>query len=226
MGSVSDPFDKERPLARQRRRTTVPNRELVVYALYLLGGASKRIHTEDVARKAHQLFPDSFSWTRYPEFPDKDIVRVALTDARKAQYGGLIDGRTGQHRGHSSKTKRDPVLDGWALSDAGIEWMLLNEAKLDKLAGSDSGPKEHRQKVLKQLGRIRRHPLFASFAKDPERFTPDIGNLAALLRCRVDADTSVWSKRLDQLRRKAKIAQQDDIVAFVDLCEAYYRTQS
>lgn len=86
-----------------------PNRELVVYALSVLGGDSKPIHTEDIALKCHELFPESFSWTKHPEIPDKDIVRVALTDARKRQHGVLVEGRTGQRQGHSAKTKRRPA---------------------------------------------------------------------------------------------------------------------
>ena len=48
------------------------SREMVVYVLGLLGGESRKIHTEDIAIKCHSLFPDSFSWTKYPEIPDKD----------------------------------------------------------------------------------------------------------------------------------------------------------
>jgi len=69
------------------------NRELVVYCLYVVGGATERVHTEDLALKCWELFPDSFSWTKYPNYPDKDIVRVALTDARKEKYGALVSGR-------------------------------------------------------------------------------------------------------------------------------------
>jgi hypothetical protein len=43
------------------------NRELVVYCLYVAGGATERVHTEDLALKCWELFPDSFSWTKYPQ---------------------------------------------------------------------------------------------------------------------------------------------------------------
>lgn len=203
-----------------------PNRELVVYALHVLNGAINRVHTEDIALKAHELFPDSFSWTRYPQLPDKDIVRVALTDARKAQYGGLIEGRTGQHRGHSSKTKRDPQPDGWTLTAAGAKWILSNQKRLDGLVTSGAPDKAHRQNVLKQLARIRTHRLFAEFVKKPADFSPDIGGLAELLKCRVDAPRDVWTDRLERIRRKARIAEYEDVLRFADACEAAYRAES
>ena len=202
-----------------------PNRELVVWTLHLLGGAVSRVHTEDIARKAHELFPDSFSWTKYPDLPDKDVVRVALTDARKPKYGAHIEGRSGQHRGQSSKTKRDPQRDGWILTAAGVEWILSNQKRLEGLGRSAGRPKEHRQKVLRQLGRIHTHPLFSDFVVDPTGFSPDIGGLAALLRCRVDAPREVWIERLEGVRRVARVSEQEDVLRFADACEEAYRVQ-
>ena len=157
---------------------TTPNRELVVFTLHLLDGAVNRVHTEDIAREAHKLFPDSFSWTKYPDLPDKETVRIALSDARKTKYGSLVEGRAGQHRGQFSKTKRDPQPDGWTLTEAGVKWISSNQKQIGSLVGSAAKPKLHRQKVLKQLARIKGHRLFADFVRDRTKFNPDIGGLA------------------------------------------------
>lgn len=202
----------------------VPNRKLVVIALSLLGGGTKRIHTEDIALKCHELFPGSFSWTKYPEYPDKDIVRVALTDARKEKYGALVDGRAGQNLGLSSRTKRKPESDGWMLTAKGIEWINENSGLVDGLPITGQ-MKEHRQQVLKQLKRIRQHTLFSHFLEDQERFNPSIGDIAELLRCRVDAEQEVWEKRFDTITRKASVAGHDDILAFVSKCRKAYQSQ-
>lgn len=194
-----------------------PNRELVVFALFLLGGESRRVHTEDVAKKCFELFPHSFSWSRYPEYPDKDIARVALTDARKPQYGALVDGRAGQKRGLAARTHRDPVDDGWRLTPAGLVWVREREAALNALV--DTGMvKEHRQVLLLQLKRFRQHPLFVRYAEDPNRFSPMIGEVAELMRCRVDAEQSIWDERFDKTRRQAMSAGQDDVLDFIERC--------
>ncbi len=195
-----------------------PNRELVVYALYLLGGDSRRVHTEDVAVKCHELFPDSFSWTRYPQFPDKDVVRVALTDARKPKYGGVVEGRAGQRLGQSAKTQRKPIEDGWALTEAGAQWIREHASSLDEYAGAGA-VKEHRQKVLKQLARIRAHWLFGRYEEDPERFNPMVGDIADLLRCRVDAERRIWDSRFEKVRRQSTAAGQEDVLDFISLCQ-------
>lgn len=182
------------------------------------------MHTEDIALKCFELFPGSFSWVKHPKFPDKDIVRVALTDARKSRYGALAEGRTGQKRGMSSKTRRDPVEDGWVLTQSGIEWMRQNLNFLEDFAGSAT-LKQHRQKILRRLKRIRDHRVFVQYADSPERFHPMIGDLADMLRCRVDAEPEVWRDRFDKLKREAGSAEQEDTLDFAAKCEQAYLEQ-
>ena len=201
-----------------------PNRELVVYAVYLLGGDSERVYTEDIALKSFELSPASFSWVKHTQYPDKDIVRVALTDARKEQYGALVEGRTGQKRGLTAKTLRKPMDDGWVLTSAGVQWIQKNLADLQRIAG---GPvRQHRQKVLKQLKRVREHRVFTLYVDSPNRFSPAVGQIADLLRCRVDAEPQVWQERFDKIRRLAEAAGQQDVFDFIAKCREAYLSQS
>jgi hypothetical protein len=201
-----------------------PNRKLVVYALYLLGGDTSRTHTEDIALKCFELFPASFSWVKYPQYPDKDIIRVALTDARKKEHGAFVEGRAGQKRRLTAKTHRNPVDDGWLLTSEGLEWIKHNLAELQRIAGG-GGLREHRQKILKQLGRVRGHPLFTQYLDSPERFSPMVGQMADLLRCRVDAELDIWQRRFEKIRRLAESANQQDVVDFIMKCERGYFEQ-
>lgn len=202
----------------------VPNRQLVVYALYLLGGDSNPIHTEDIALKCFELFPSSFSWVKYPNYPDKDIVRVALTDARKRSHGALVEGRTGQKRGLSAKTLRNPVEDGWILTPAGVRWTQQHRNTLGRIVGTGE-VKSHRQKLLKQLKRLRDHVLFEQYQDNPATFAPSIGVIADLLRCRVDAESEIWEDRFQKIHRQAEAAEQDDVRDFIDRCRQAYVNQ-
>ncbi len=196
-------------------RVPLSNKDIVVYALYLIGGSTERHHTEDIAWKCYEVLPSAFSWTKYPQFPDKDIVRVALTDARKASNGGLVEGRAGQQRGQYQKTHRGPRGDGWVLTDAGIEWVHQNEKRLQGILVS-AEPREHRQKTLLLLKRVKEHKLFQRFQESPDSFYPSIGELADLLRCRVDAEEVVWRERFDRIRKNALVAGQAEVIAFVE----------
>ena len=193
-----------------------PNPELVVYVLSLLGGESKSVHTEDIALKCHELFSDSFSWTKYPEYPDKEVVRVGLMDARREKNGQLVKGRAGQDRGK--------IPDGWMLTEDGIEWLKKNHIKFEAWKGSKE-LKEHRQKILRRLKRVKQHGLYEKFLANREQFSPSIGDLADLLRCRVDANPAVWEERLESVLRKAQAADQKEIMEFIEKCNQAYLDQ-
>lgn len=201
--------------------TEFSNRELVVFALAMCGGTTRKVHTEDIALKCHELFPGSLSWINYPDIPDKDIVRVALTDARKQEHGAFVDGRAGTRKGLSAKTKREPVPDGWILTEPGLEFIKEHETELTELVQSGR-QKDHRQVARKEMRRIREHDLFAEFQSDPDGFRAPIGQLADLMRCRVDPDPSVWDRRLDKLRLVAAASEDAELIEFVGKLELSY----
>lgn len=202
--------------------TELNNREIVVYTLYLLGGATKRQHTEDIALKCFELMPSAFSWVNHPQFPDKEIVRLALTDAHKEKFGVMVEGRTGQNRGQYRSRKLRPSLDGWILTDAGFKWV---EGNLTRLKQVGEVPRDHRQQSLKFLRRVRQHKIFKSFEALGDEFSPSIGMLADLLHCRVDADPDVWEERFDRISKNAKLAGQAEMLAFVERSKAAYKAQ-
>jgi hypothetical protein len=96
----------------------ISNWELAVAACFLEGGATKLVHTEDLAVRAFQLAPHRFCWRKYPERIDLDIVRVSLTDAAKEKNGALVQG---------SKDS------GWSLTREGIRWIERVRQKFPKL---------------------------------------------------------------------------------------------
>src|SRR4051794_5780323 len=79
--------------------------ELVTLAVYRLGGAQRAVDTEDIAVEANKLAPGRFSWRKYPDQINLELIRVHLSDAKK-RNGMLIGaGRT-----------------GWRLTQEGLNW--------------------------------------------------------------------------------------------------------
>ena len=196
------------------------NWEIAVYALYLEGGASRSVNTEDIALRCFQLAPDSFSWVRHRDLPDKEVARSALMDARKDKHGALVSGRAGRGKGHPSRTGSERRTDGWQLTEAGIRWVMQNEAKFAREL-QQGLPKAHRQDVLAKVGQVRNHALFREFLDKPAGFAPTLGGLAELLRCRVDADLPIWQRRFDTFRNLAVQVDQQDVVEFLGICEKF-----
>jgi hypothetical protein len=93
---------RDKPLTSQ-----VTGPEVVALALFMLGGGGRPVDTEDVAVRAHEIAPGRFSWRKYPDQINLELVRVALSDARKTDNGGLVTG-TGK--------------SGWSLTPEGQRW--------------------------------------------------------------------------------------------------------
>ena len=91
---------------------TVSKVHLVLLALHQLGAESD---LESIAQRAWELFPEQFSWQRFPQYPDKDLVRIHLSMAKRNANGPLVadhDLRL-EPRSRSGKVKR------YALTEAG-----------------------------------------------------------------------------------------------------------
>jgi hypothetical protein len=88
--------------------------DIVLYALYMLGGLKKKIFTEDIAKKSFDLSSFRFSWRKYPNIPDLEPTRRTLIDARDIRK--LVIGRAGEVKGLKPS-------DGWIFSPAGVLWI-------------------------------------------------------------------------------------------------------
>ena len=111
------------------------------------------------------------------------------------------------------------MSDGWMLTDAGIRWVEENKTRFDAVGQIT---KDHRQQSMQFLRKIKNHRVFALYEKDPIQYSPSIGDLADLLRCRVDAHDSVWRDRFEKIRKNAVAAGQNEFLGFVEKSiEAY-----
>lgn len=70
---------------------------LIDYALAALmrvGGNAKMVDLEDIAVEAYGLAPDRFRWRRH-DFPNLELVRVMLSEAKRGGHLVLQDARAG-----------------------------------------------------------------------------------------------------------------------------------
>jgi hypothetical protein len=91
------------------------NKEIVTLAIYLLGGNSKYIDTEDIAVKSSDLAPGRFTWRKYPDQINIDNIRKRLSDAKDQKKGGYVIGS---------------FKNGWRLSENGLEFAKKQVKKI------------------------------------------------------------------------------------------------
>ncbi len=80
--------------------------ELVTLAVFLCGGDTHAIDTEDIAVKVNELAPGRFTWRKYPEQINLELVRTYLSAAK---------GRSGYLSGVGKA--------GWTLTPKGLAWV-------------------------------------------------------------------------------------------------------
>lgn len=103
--------------------------QAVTLALYTLGAADSAADTEDIAVRVAELAPGMFAWRKYPDLIDKELVRVALSDARLKKHWAV-----GSHdRG------------GWMLTPSGQEFARNNVARLEGAKEVKRSDREERQ---------------------------------------------------------------------------------
>jgi hypothetical protein len=136
---------------RQNTLTAAPRQlDVVIIAVHVLGGGRKSVDTEDVAVKCHELAPGMFSWRKYRNQINLELVRVALSDAKKRSYGQLLSG-SGR--------------EGWRLSPRGIDWIT---SKGDKLLRDGFARIDHERSSAGSVDAVRkkreRSRIFSSAA--------------------------------------------------------------
>ena len=195
------------------------NRDVIVYAIAALGGDSQFVHTEGIAIKCHQLAPDAFSWRKHTHHPDLEVARRALLNMRSAEFGALVEGRSGE----GPRKGDGRTGDGWQLTAAGREWVTANGDRVEGALNS-TALSDRRQRVLQQLRRVYAHSTWSEFSDDPNTFSPSRGDLAELLRVRVDAPDEVWSSRFDEIMGRAVLIQDQELIQFAKQCRSVYES--
>lgn len=195
------------------------NVDVVLYALYILGGSAKKIHTEKIAVQAYTFSEERFSWI-LPEFrklkyPDKTTVRYALESAKKLR---LVQGRAGRDKGGSKS-------EGWQFTPVGIEWFLKNEKKINgklKIEKPISSviPKHEAERFVRK---IQSEALFQSYYASKSLENASVYNFTDMLSCSPDASKEVIRQKFDIMKSTASTINNEVIKAFLKQCEEKFK---
>jgi hypothetical protein len=131
--------------------TQLANHEIVTIAVYLLGGEREPVDTEDVAKKVNELAPGRFTWRKYKDQINLEVVRVYLSDAKKKAKGAYLIGL-----GNT----------GWTLSPSGLVFARSNVGAVKVLG--DSSPQRvvgrDRVRLQRERARLMSTDAYAKFA--------------------------------------------------------------
>lgn len=167
------------------------NQQFVTLVVYLLGGDSHYVDTEDVAIEADRLAPSRFAWRKYPDRVDIGAVRWALQDAAKVSKGRYLLG---------SEKK------GWLVSEQGIAFLAERAPSTEQRA---EGRQRHSLREQRQLQSERSRILSTeAFRKFEEVGAEAISGREAQAFFRID-DYVVGAARETKLTRLLNLFGED-----------------
>lgn len=180
------------------------NLECVIYAVYKAGGSESSVDTEDVAFTAHHIFPERFSWRKYPGQINLEAVRKRLYDARREQPAARLNGSDRR---------------GWNLTQVGLEWV----SEVGDLAGmsreSHAGPAPRGTEIARQKRERRRLQTMAGFEqylKYGIEFRPSLNDAKKVFKI----NEYTPQKHIEKMIVRQLTLFQDDaeIRQFLELC--------
>jgi hypothetical protein len=133
-----------------RTSKTLTNHEVVLLAVYLLGGETSPIDTEDIAVKANELAPGAFTWRKYANQINMEIVRVVLSNLKRCEDGNLLIGKG---------------KDGWMLTERGLQFAKAFSGNSSRAGGSKT-PLSQKEKNWRRSEKVRMlaNPAFNKFS--------------------------------------------------------------
>ncbi len=139
--------------------------------------------------KTNELSPGRFSWRKYPEQINLELVRVRLSEAKSEAHGALIRGSTPR---------------GWTLTARGLEWATKVAADPSVLEPDSAGARERggsvdAQRVDRERARI---TACAAWAKWPHQSNEiSLGDAQEVFRIDSYATTELQTTKIDRLRK-------------------------
>ncbi|MFH1624487.1 MAG: hypothetical protein ABID54_04940 [Pseudomonadota bacterium] len=194
----------------EEKANMLSDKDIAIYALHLLGGWQKRVHTEDVALKCYELAPSKFSWVKYPQYPDSTPARFALEAAKKQEYGALV-------KGESERKRTSKNIGGWMLTANGIEWVKANKGRIEEYLGKQV-PTGDRLAADRKLRELIESAAFKNFRDRGEQAEISHADFAESLVCTINTTVEVLNDRLEQLYSIAEELKREDVKSYINFC--------
>lgn len=186
------------------------NKDLVLFALYKLGGAERLVHTEDIAVEVfrYPLGQQWYQWERYAEYPDKERVARELRRLKNTKGTAFV-------KGHVNIGAKKDRLDGWMLTAAGVDRIRSIEkqivAPLGQVVVTHS-----KYKLDKFRRRITSTSCYMVYLKDPTLKEAKDHDFTDMLYCLPDAPSERVRVAYDQLLANAKALGATDLIEFLE----------
>ena len=179
------------------------NADLLVWALYQLGGFDRWVDVEELYLKAFELGPARLSWRTRPDLPDYKKCAKALQeveDAKKTRHLGLLDKKSQYER---------------RLTPAGKSWCEHYDEVLIALYSGGTVPVTATSDDARRIRTLTTTDAYSEWLETGE-MTSDTWELGDTFRCTGDSTAAIWRSRLDEHLLAAERDGRTEIINFIE----------
>jgi len=187
----------------------ISSKDITLYALYLLGGWQKRVHTEDITLKCFKLAPSLFSWVKHPEYPDIQPVRFALEKSKDLVMG------------ESERSQKKDSIGGWMLKDSGVDWINANIDRIEASLGKHK-PTGNRLDSDRKIKALLKSEAYKKYLIKKENADISFPEFAESLVCTVNTQKEVIIDRIESLKSIAEKSNITKVSGYLKFCNKLF----
>jgi len=186
----------------EERYKNIPKENLIIFSIYSVAKTGETCSLERLIKECFALFPKSFGFSRYPEWPDSLKFDRPLRTLR--ERGWIVGGA----KVLFSLTKFGEKI-AKETEDALTASILNRKPAQKSLRGADTNLVNFLKESL----------AFKKFLEDRKSFSITEMELRGLLRCTLETPQRVLRQNLQYSKNLAKEYREQELFDFLEICE-------
>jgi len=174
--------------------------QLFLRAIYkfLEDNSQKIIQWEDVVKSCFEMFPETFSFEKYKEWPDTWKIHNCMWRCRNQRQWINGDAKVGISLTQIGKTMGSVKIENKRHKDI-----------QDRKIGPGMDPK--------MIKFVKESSLYKKYQKEKRLFSPSESEIRSLLKTTMETDFKTLKRNMDYLKKVIKDYQENDLIDFTEI---------
>jgi len=176
--------------------------QLFLRAIYkfLEDNGQKIIQWEDVVKSCFEMFPETFSFEKYKEWPDTWKIHNCMWRCRNQRQWINGDAKVGISLTQIGKTMGSVKIENKRYKD-------IQERKI----GPGMDPK--------MIKFVKESLLYKKYKKEKGLFSPSESEIRSLLKTTMETDFKTLKRNMEYLKKAIKDYQENDLIDFTEMID-------